>query len=309
MATEAATELERLLDPKAESTITVRSVIGCYLETLAYLDADWLRRNLLRVLPADPRLSRLQQAALIGYYSFARPSGFMFRNFRQIFQLGLAWIQTEPVERGSHRPQERVVEYMMAVYWWGLDSLEDKDSLLCALFAGARGSLRTHAVRFIGHSVEGFLPNISKVPEVLLRLQELYDWRLKAIAADTSREVDTEELKEFGWWFINGHFDKHWMITTLVKTLELTSGRLGRVYKTIERLPEFTTVDPEGVANALRLIVESDIETYELNYRAESIKIVCDSIKDSGDEAAWDITVRTIDTLGQKGLNQFGELL
>lgn len=307
---EAKPILERLLNTVIEPTLTIRSVIGWYIQWLAFLDLSYTQSKLDVIIPQNTELKEYRDAAFEGYFSFNRPDGFLFRNLKGFFIEAFDWSNESETEESFHRPKQNYVEHLAVFYWWGLDPLDNDDCLIRKVFENGNIKLRSHAVESIGRSLETLLPIVKGGPEALKRLEELLDWRLNELeASDITPELKSEEMKEFGWWFTYAQMDKGWLIDTLLRVLSITKGKIEWTHEVLSRLSDFIEIDAHKVAKATDLIVHIDPAPWNIEYWQDHLGQIFKKVKDSGHKEAWEISKGTINFIGERGFRAFGEYL
>lgn len=302
--------LSRLLDVAQEPTSTIRSVIGWYLWYMAVYDLDWTRGHLDVIIPKQAEQSTLRTAAFEGFFSFNNPNGYIFRNLRDFYVEAFDWANRADTDPHLHKPGNNYVDHLLVYYWWGLDPLEKDECLIAQVFELGNIKLRAHAIEHVGRSLESLLPVMPNGPEVLIRLQQLLDWRLSRISQMENSSVEiVDEMKEFGWWFANAQMDKKWLIDKLTQVLALTHGKIEWAHKVIERLKDFVPVDPVQVARAFDAILTEDPTPWNMDYWYPHLLAVFEALKNCDNCEAWGICRGTINFLGERGFRSFGYLL
>jgi hypothetical protein len=147
------------------------------------------------------------------------------------------------------------------------------------------------------------------IPEELLkRFQQLWEFRLAVANASSDPEQYKEELAGFSWCFTSGKFSDHWAIDQLITVLQLTR-KIDYPRFVVERLANTATTYPHLVVRCLRLIVESDLESWEIySWRNEAKQIIQVAIQ-SGDTDARGLAIDLIHRLGAMGYREFRDVL
>jgi hypothetical protein len=158
--------------------------------------------------------------------------------------------------RHSISPEARLSEHLMIYYWWGqLDF--GGDELLESFYALAPSDLRAHAM----WSVRQFLAQADAPPAAFERLRKLIERRLAAAIQSRSADEFLPELEMFGYWFVEGHFEEQWALTTLLSTLRLTK-KTHDESNVVKRLAELCPRYPTECVECLRLMIEGDRERW-----------------------------------------------
>ncbi len=300
--------LARILD--GEKTKTIWSIIGWYLNNLIYLDDIWIQQNRLKIFPMEAGKKEYLNAVFEGYFSFSDPFGKLFRTSRWIIEDALEWALEPQKEDSFYQPKDRFVHHLMVYYWWGLEEFDDSNSLINKFFSKANVELRGEAIHFIGRSFESFTAESPNVNNVMKRLQELYDWRIKK-AEESGKPVEyLGELKEYGWWVANCQFSFDWLISRLICTLKLTGGELAWVEAVLDRFPEFIPEQCELVAESTKLIIKGEKTGYHLGYWKPKLRMIFEEIKKCKSVRANELVKYSINLLGGKeGISDFRDLL
>ena len=307
LPSEILSRLDRLLDPEQEPTLTIRSVLGHFTGTLAYLATDWLRRNLDRIYP--PNDPRLLGAALEGYFSFGRVNGYMYKHFREIYVRGLDWA-IEPETSKSHlRPKECFAGILMNTCWLGFDKWEDDNSLARRFFAEAGVKARASAIDFLCRGVADIPAGLEETEKMLERARTLYESRLSHYEQSDDKTDAAKELESFGFWFARSHFKAEWLVDTLKRTLALTDGELSARKDVLKQLATLAPDHPEECSDCLHSIIQGEDSSYMIDYWQEEIQAVLDRVRDTENQDAWSTCEITIHLLGEKGIYRFKDML
>jgi hypothetical protein len=148
-------------------------------------------------------------------------------------------------------------------------------------------------------------------PQVLERLQRLWEWRLGVLRQRA--DADLEELQGFGWWFGSGKFDDDWALTQLHDLLasegtaqpdHTVAGRLAalrhkRLAQVVACLSRLIDAAYQHAAQRLWFITGA---------RDEIRAILEDGIR-ADDPETQRLARETVNRLIARGHTQFGELL
>lgn len=294
--------LELHLDKRLEKSLTIRAIYGQRVPWLQLLDQDWARKNTARIF--DRTEPNFWHAAWDTYIGYASP-------YDNVFE----WLYGEyahAVEQiGKHRhfwadreaPDFSLAQHLMTFYWRG--TLNRNGTLLTGeFFRRASGSLRKHALNFIGRSLRN---TETAVPsEILERMKKLWEDRVDAVT--TSREAGTEELQEFGSWFVSGKFEDDWSIQQLLTALAL-SHRVELDFMVVDRLAEFAAARPLECVKALRMIAESDDKGWTISGWSDKARDILSIARRSKNRDARREADALINYLGSLGYFDFRDLL
>lgn len=308
--TEAFPVLERLFDIIKEPTLTIRSVIGWYIQWLAFLDLNYIQSKLDIMIPQDTELIQYRNACFEGYFSFNHPNRFLFKNLKPFFVGAFDWSNVSETEESIPRPKQNYVTHLATYYWWGIDDFGNDDCVTKKIFNEGNVKLRAYLIETIGRSLETLLPVIPGGPEALQRLVEMLNWRLSELEdSNIAIEQKSEEMKEFGWWFTYAQMDMKWLLDTLLKVLSITNGQIEWTHEVLKRLKDFNDIDTLKVAKATDLIVRADPAPWNIEYWQEHLCNIFESIKHSNNKDAWEVCKTTINFLGERGYRLYGKYL
>ncbi len=299
--------LDAHLDTEREPTLTIRSVYGRHLSSLAGLDWDWLRSNVDRILPPGqddpPRFS----AAWESFTGFNPPNTILLSVLMPAYQRAVRQLATPPLtERRPVSPEDRLVEHLMVYYWLGKLTFGSEDQLLDDFYRVAPDGLRGHAIWFVGTSISKW--DDAAPAEVFDRLRDLIPRRLKEAQEAVSPETFTRELANFGYWFTSEKFEERWSMDMLLATLQLTKkteSEMDVVKLLAERCPRY----PVECVTCLRLMVEGDRERWLLLGAEDDAKRVLRHAIDSNNADAALSARRLTEHLIARGNFGFTSLL
>lgn len=254
--------LDGHLDVKREPTLTIRSVYGHQLSSLAGLDWEWFRANVERILPLGQSNSAYFNAAWESFVVFNQPHDALLRGLMPAYQRAVAEVaKRSRMMRHPESPEDRLAEHLMVYYWRGNLGFGGEDRLLDGFYAQAPDELRGHAMWFIGRSVSSW--DDGAPPEAFERLRDLMERRLKSAGQAAAVTVFAKEMANFGWWFTSKKFDDRWSIETLLGTLQLTKKTEAEM-DVVKRLAELCPRYPTECVSCLGLMIEGDREHWLL---------------------------------------------
>lgn len=254
--------LEAHLDVEREPTLTIRSVYGRRLTSLAGLDWDWLRANVSRILPEGAEDPKRFMAAWESFVCFNPPNTTLLSVLMPAYKRAVAQIgQPGGMMQHHDLPEDRLAEHLMVYYWLGLLEFGSADGLLDAFYAAASDRLRGHAMWFVGTSVSHW--DESAPPQLYERLKKLVERRIEVARQAPGPADFVHELANFGWWFASEKFDERWSIETLVSTLHLTRKAEGEM-DVVKLLAARCARYPVECVTCLRLMIEGDQERWLL---------------------------------------------
>lgn len=248
--------LEARLDVAREPTLTIRSVYGRHLTSLARLDWDWLRANVSRILPEGAGDPERFTAAWESFVCFNLPNTTLLPVLMPAYRRAVSQIgQPGGMLHHPELPEDRLAEHLMVYYWLGSLEFGSADGLLDAFYATAPDKLRGHAMWFVGTSASHW--DEGAPPQIFDRLRNLVERRLEAARQAASSADFVRELANFGWWFASEKFDERWSLKTLLAVLRLTPKVEGE-RDVVKLLAARCARYPVECVTCLRLMIEGD---------------------------------------------------
>ena len=296
--------LQQHLDPARDPSLAIRSVYGQRLHQLAYLDAQWTAQWVATIFPREESLRHLHDAAWDAYLIFCPLSLQLFDMLRDDYRRAIAQIGT-PSRQVKYfaNPDEHLVEHLLILYWSG--KLDLQDTLLAQFFEQAPGTLREFAITFVGQSLE----RTNEVdPQLLQRLQVLWEWRVENARIVASPHLYPAELSAFGWWFASGKFNDAWAIAQLQEVLKF-SGNVTPDFLVAKRLAELATPLPGSAIRCLDFMVKGDKKGWNISGWLKYIRIILEAGLQSENGGVYKATVDLIHELGARGYREFRALL
>lgn len=295
------------LEPEQDPSPAIRAVYGQWYPWLAKIDKNWAAEEASKIFPKEEHLKDFRDAAWVSFIAFCAPYDSVFELLKEEYEHAIDKIGTIPPDkRYPANPDERLAEHLMAFYWRGKLSLDKPDELLERFYSKSPDHLCAHALDFVGRSLHKTEEEVS--PEILDRLQRLWEHRFKTIKNDKIPDSHTAELSAFGWWFASGKFDDNWSIKQLEEILEIT-GQIGREHWVFDRLEVLAPKLPNSVVKCLRIIIEGEEEDLHIYSRENQIRIILTAVIKSGDGSAKETAKQLIHQLGTRGFLKFRDLL
>ncbi|HFC08359.1 MAG TPA: hypothetical protein ENJ54_00665 [Chloroflexi bacterium] len=295
--------LEAHLDLAKDPSFAIRAVYGQWFPWLALLDEGWAHEHVTRIFPLNEEERAYFEAAWNAYIALNRPYDNAFDLLREQYGHAVKRIGHQREEKPWHAdPDKRLAEHLMVFFWRGKLPLDDP--LLTTFWEQAPGTLRGHALDFVGRALmqtEGQAPE-----EILDRLKRLWESRLEQARTSSSSSAFAEEMRAFGWWFVSAKFDTCWALDQLIASLEI-AGQIEPTRMVLERLAETAQTHPLKSVECLKMIVEADIEGWELYAGQEHIRQALQWAL--GTPEAKQTAEQVIHYLGSRGFLEYRDLL
>ena len=247
--------LEERLDIAKEPTLTVRSIFGRHLQTLAGLDWSWLEAQVSRIFPLGSDTLLRFHAAWDSYVTHWQPHGLLLPLLRRQYCWAVENIAVGKSSRQQTAADHSLGQHLLAYFWWGELDFGEADHLLDDFYEKASDSLRGQTMWFIGTSVSHW--DDKTPPEAYERLRALAERRIKAAGQAQTLEGFAQELAGFGWWFTSKKFTDDWSLRTLLVVLRLTKKTQSEM-DVVKRLVELCSKYPSECIACLHLMVEGD---------------------------------------------------
>lgn len=298
--------LDRHLDTSREPTLTIRSVYGQELSFLAWLDWEWFRVNLGRILPLEPGDTKYFNAAWESFVVFNQPYDNLLQELEPAYRKAIAEMNQPRMMRSPESPESRLADHLIAYYWRGKLNFEGKDRLLEDFYTHASKGVRGHAMWFIGRSVGGWDDAAPK--EVFNRLRSLMERRLSVAEQSPSIEPYVRELTGFGWWFTAEKFDDEWSVKMLLRVLRLTK-KIEAGMDVVKVLAGLSSRFPIECIACLDMMIQGDRDNWVLLGAEAEARQTIKAALDSGQHDTVMVARRLVEFLIARGRFEFRSLL
>ncbi|MGQ4647850.1 hypothetical protein [Lyngbya aestuarii] len=295
--------LDEHLDIDKEPSLAIRSVYGQWFPWLMLLDGDWATQNVAKIFPHDEALSDLRSAAWESYIRYCSAYDNVFDLLHEEYSYA---VERSNIACGDKQLTESLAEHLMTFYWRGKLHLDEPRGLLALFYTESSDVIRGYALKFVGRSLRNTKEAIE--PQILNRLQLLWERRLQAAHAATLPASYTNELAAFGWWFASAKFEDSWAIAQLTEVLQLV-GQAEPEHLVFERLAALADKMPESTVECLKLIIEKDQKGWGIYSSHDEIKSILATAIQGSNDTARQSAIELVHRLGQLGNWEFRELL
>jgi hypothetical protein len=303
--------LDRHLDPQHEPTRAIRSIYGQYFPHLLACDQEWARSRADVIFPRDPSLEHLRRAAWDRYLLFNRAYSDAYELLTERYREAIARLaEGSPEEASDHADDEAtnaLTGHVLGLYAQGGVGLEP-GSLVDLFFERAPVNARAHLIEIAGIEVTNAE---QPTPQVLERLQRLWEWRLGVL--QQRADTDLEELKGFGWWFGSGKFEDDWALLQLHELLA-SEGTVDPDHTVAERLAALRHKRIAQVVACLSLLIDAAQrhaaqQPWFVTAARDEIRAILEEGIRAADPETGRLARATVSRLIARGYTQFGELL
>ena len=261
---EVRSVLERHLDPDIDPSPAVRSIYGRWLPWLFLLDQEWVTENLARILPAEPGLVELRDAAWATYIATCPPYNSVFRPLRTEYEAAVNRVPSGAVVGApSHRGLDvKLGEHLVTLYSRNVTP----QLLLDRFFQQADDDLAATVMENLGRTL---LKTDGEVPAATgRRIQQLWQERLDAISRNPGEH--RRESQAFALTFAAAKLDEEWELTSLSRAMLPGTSSLFHGLLVMERLAQLAPNRPLAATRlTLELLRHTDNEWRYLHWREE----------------------------------------
>jgi len=281
----------------------VRSLLGKWLPLLFWLDEEWTRANIERILPLGKSSAALWEAAWQAYLMFASTLYIEFLTLlRASYDRALEVLGSSDLEASRPaNPDERFGGHLLLFYREGVLSREDP--LFLGFFQKAASDLRRRVMVDAARAVQD-IPG-QKREEAVQRLQELWEWRCGEVLDGDGD--DHRELSSFSWWFLKDDFPPEWRLRQLEWT-QKHGVKLEVDGLVLEKLVALCEADLPGAVACLEAIVGNRSNEHWGLYE-DRVKAVLRKGLASPDLPLRARSVDLVHHIGSLGFLSFRELL
>jgi hypothetical protein len=295
------------LDLDRDTSLAIRSVYGQWFPWLMMLDGGWATQNVAKIFPHDEALSDLRSAAWESYIRYCSVYDNVFDLLQEEYNYAVERSNTACSKKQQLTElEEGLAEHLMTFYWRGKLRLDEPRGLLTLFYTEVPDVFRGYALEFVGRSLRNTEDAIE--PQILNRLQLLWERRLEAARAATLPTSYINELAAFGWWFASAKFDDSWAIAQLKEVLQLI-GQVEPDFLIFERLAALADKMPESTVECLKLIIEKDKNGLGIYGSDDEVKTILATAIQGSSDTARQTAIELINRLGQCGNWEFRELL
>jgi hypothetical protein len=303
--------LDRHLDPQHEPTRAIRSIYGQYFPHLLACDLEWARSRVDAIFPRDPSLDHLRRAAWDRYLLFNRAYSDAYELLTGRYRQAIARLAEGSPEQASDNADDEATNalagHVLGLYAQGTVGLEP-GSLVDLFFERAPVNARAHLIEMAGIEVTNAE---QPAPQVLERLQRLWEWRLGVLQQHA--DTDLEELKGFGWWFGSGKFDDDWALAQLHELLA-SEGAVDPDHTVAERLAALRHKRIAQVVACLSLLIDATHrhaaqQSWFVTAARDEIRAILEEGIRAADPETGRLARATVSRLIARGYTQFGDLL
>jgi len=269
---------------------------------LILLDERWVTENTARILPPAPEFAMLRDAAWNTYVGWCPPFNQAYDALQHEYKAAVERVPSEGTVdfTGDERADAKLGEHLVTFHWRGCL----QPALLERWFERADDELATRVMDSLGSALNNTEGDIE--PQVLQRIQQLWDARLEAIAREP--EAHKGEAAAFAYTFASAKLDDDWSLAGLKITLRAGSPRWsGR--SVIERLAEIAVTKPVEATRCTFLMLKGSTNSWDhLGWR-DQVRDVLAATNDTTDPTAIENRNAIVDHYVTRGNHEFRDYL
>ena len=301
LITDTFLTLESLLE---DSLYTTRYIFGMNLNFLSSIDINWVKTNILKIFPTNRDNLDYFEASWAGFLDFNNVSLMVFKILRPLYEYAINIMNDERVLIPFS--QQGLTNHLVTLYIYGIESLEEENSLIIQFFNKSNTNARRSAIGSIGVHLQQYV-NEEDFEKIIGRLIKLMEYRIEKAKAGNLEDYK-EELFSFIFWFRNSIFDNEWMINQFLEVLRLLDGSIDVFYDVIDILGDYVTNFPIQVLECLNLIIKSEAKSSYLIYE-EKYKNLLKKLLENENAEIKQETVNLVNYLIKLNFHNFKDLL
>jgi hypothetical protein len=302
-------EVRQVLDTHLvkDPSLAIRSVYGRFFPWLYLLDPDWAQTNIAKIFPTEASLRPLYDAAWNTYIVFCQPFNDVFEVLKPVYAHAINQLGNQTGKKSqAYDPDHHLATHLANFYWRGKIALQDEGGLLELFWLKAPPELRGYLFEHVGRSLSNTRDEIPI--EIIDRLKHLWENRLARAKASSHPEQHKDELAAFGWYFIAGKFNDEWELDQLKEVLKLVN-KIEDPKFVVDRLALLASAHPAASVECLRLIIRSELKSWEIySWRKQAKEILQVAIQ-SEDPNARATGIDLVHRLGAMGYLEFRNVL
>ncbi len=279
---------------------TDRAVYGLWLPQLVLLDSEWVKENLVRIFPADLGNRLLREAAWDTYLLYSKLYDQVYDVIKNIYSEEVDRLAIKMDNTKTYRtPEGKLAEHLVIFYIREKISL-DKEDLISLFFEKASVELTTHAMDFIGRSLNR---DKSLEPQLIEKFKKLWDWRIDKKGGISN--ISEKELSAFGSWFASGLCGENWTFPYLEEILQRTTLK-GSKDDVFERMSHVFRDYPEQSLRCLNLFVDkNDDPWFFLHRKREGVWRILEQGLSHEDSKIREHSENIVHLLGSQGYLEY----
>lgn len=302
--------LDLILEQSGEPGIAARSAVGRYLPQIMLLDEELLEthRNTLFVGAIE---EPFQNPVFVSYIVRGRLYDPVFQALRPLYMTAVSataehenpWTSGEE----SFRPGRHLLSHLVGAYRRGWLTLPADSELLDAAFTSANPDDAAH----VWWQIYRYWSEAEKVPPTdVQRVAELLEWRIGKLEEEgRDEDQQRDEAEGLAWVAMADRIPHADMLPLLLRIVHLSRGNVPIAGALWEHLSRMTAVDVHKAVETAVLVIGAELRGDYPHFNFEEVAPVLRTGLASQDSDTRDLAERVIHRLGDRGFEQFGQLL
>lgn len=300
--------LDAHLDLNFDPSLAIRAIYGMEFPHLQFLDSIWASENVNKIFPTEESKIHLWNAAWRSYLQTNEANSDVIKILEKQYSIAIDRLEllSRDLELNAdpdRHPECKIAEHIMYLYWLGKLNPDDSNGLFSKFWSKAPGNLRGYALNHIGFNLNRGDDPIT--PDVLDRLKHLWEARIASIKM---HNAESNELREFGWWFASGKFDENWSMKQLIDVLGLV-GEIELDFGVLKKLTIFASQNPGDAIQCLELIIRGKQNKWQIHTWRNEIKSIIGTVLKCGDPSAAKSATSLTNYLSSLGYLEYKDLL
>jgi hypothetical protein len=303
--------LEMILERSTgEGAVAARSTLGRSLPQVVFLDLPWVEANWGQLFSGAVE-TPLQNPLFASYVAQADVYGQTFTALRPLYQAAVDETARNPnhwtIGEESFRPGRHLLDHLFTAYQGGLVEIDQDEDLLDHAFTNGNPEDTAHVWWSVFRS---WTDSQDPVSEVLVRrVVRLAEWRLARLEGEEESERTRQEAEGLGWLALVDALPDETVLPLLLRAVRISGGKVPVAGDLWERLARMAVLDVRAATEIATLIIDAELDGDFPYFNRQEIAPVLRAGLAAGESDAQERATRTIHTLGDRGFEQFGDLL
>lgn len=289
----------------------IRCVIGVWFPQIHWLEKDWVDDHIDEIFNE----SDYDDWNVIwgSYLNWSRASGntFLYLSEKEKYDFAIQHINEEDKYKRSRVPAKGLVEHLMIAYF--NDWIEDKHPLLQQFYSTSTPKLKGKAAIFLetGFKAVKEKGDKARIAEKGEKLKKYWEKRIEEMSQNP--KLNFEEAIGFFDWIDNTLIEPKRTLELMLRTLELTKGKLGKNRDEITLVQGVCKIGVDNELLALKCMnkmMEGKPEWMSFSVYEEDLKTFLNNIVDLSDKHKniMEIRKEAIELVNAYGRRQIDEL-
>jgi hypothetical protein len=303
--------LEGVLEREGRSGLAAQAMLGQFIPQVHLMARAWMLQSAGRLFEGGAT-SPLTKPIWAAYVTRARLYDNVFHDLRPWYVAAADAAREEnedvaPRDR-TWAPSRHLAVIVLAAVMRGLASVGDADELVERTFLNVKVEDRTHTYWSTFRSWSDSEGEVA--PEFIERLVRFWEWRLQQLESSDESDQRTEEAIGLRWFLATPHIPASDALRLGRRTVELSGIDVeDRGVPLWERLTKLAEEDASGTYEITERLIQEALAGDFPYLPFESVETPLARALKYGDAHIKKRAERLSNTLGERGLYEFGKLL